>query len=314
MPTLGHRPGGPRDRRADDDLQPGVVPDGADRGGARRAPAALPALRSTSNDLVASFAARAEAIGADAIAVTLDTTLLGWRTKATLDIASLPFLRGQGIAQYTSAPLPPDRRDHRQRGAPRAAARPEPGGDPHAHRDGPQPSRLVRLRHALGPGARRRAGLRAHLLAAVADLGRPRLPARAHEAPDRAQGDPPPGRRAPRGRGGDGRRPGLDHGGRQVDGSISTIEALPAIAEAVVTSSRAIVRLRRAHRAPTRQGPRAGRPGGAASGGRGAYGLGLAGEAGAAEVMTNLQADFDLTMGLAGCASIQEIGPESLRA
>ncbi|MEA2310691.1 MAG: lactate 2-monooxygenase, partial [Solirubrobacteraceae bacterium] len=47
---------------------------------------------STSNDLVESFVGRAEACGAEAIVVTLDTTLLGWRTR-DLDIAYLPFLR-----------------------------------------------------------------------------------------------------------------------------------------------------------------------------------------------------------------------------
>ncbi len=36
--------------------------------------------------------------------VTLDTTMLGWRTR-DLDLAYLPFLRGKGIAQYTSDPV-----------------------------------------------------------------------------------------------------------------------------------------------------------------------------------------------------------------
>ena len=42
------------------------------------------------------------------------------------------------------------------------------------------------------------------------------------------------------------------------------------------------------------------------------YGLALAGEAGVREVVTNFLADFDLTMGLAGCRSLDEIGPETL--
>jgi lactate 2-monooxygenase len=42
------------------------------------------------------------------------------------------------------------------------------------------------------------------------------------------------------------------------------------------------------------------------------YGLALAGEAGVREVVTNFMADFDLTMGLAGCRSVAEIGPEAL--
>ncbi|MEI9921200.1 MAG: alpha-hydroxy-acid oxidizing protein [Bacteroidota bacterium] len=59
---------------------------------------------SKSRDLVASFARRAEACGCSAIVVTLDTTLLGWRTR-DLDLAYLPFLEGKGIAQYTSDPV-----------------------------------------------------------------------------------------------------------------------------------------------------------------------------------------------------------------
>ena len=59
---------------------------------------------STSDELVESFVSRAERSGCEAIVVTLDTTLLGWRTR-DLDIAYLPFLRGKGIAQYTSDPV-----------------------------------------------------------------------------------------------------------------------------------------------------------------------------------------------------------------
>src|SRR5450631_3139176 len=59
---------------------------------------------SRSDELVASFLARAEACGCRALVVTLDTTLLGWRTR-DLDHAHLPFLRGKGIAQYTSDPV-----------------------------------------------------------------------------------------------------------------------------------------------------------------------------------------------------------------
>ncbi|MCB0641392.1 MAG: alpha-hydroxy-acid oxidizing protein, partial [Phaeodactylibacter sp.] len=59
---------------------------------------------SKSNDLVASLVRRAEAINCEAIVVTLDTTLLGWRQR-DLDLAYLPFLRGMGIAQYVSDPV-----------------------------------------------------------------------------------------------------------------------------------------------------------------------------------------------------------------
>jgi len=57
-----------------------------------------------SDALVASLVRRAEACGCEAIVVTLDTALLGWRTR-DLDLGYLPFLEGKGIAQYTSDPV-----------------------------------------------------------------------------------------------------------------------------------------------------------------------------------------------------------------
>jgi lactate 2-monooxygenase len=57
-----------------------------------------------SDALVASLVRRAEACGCAAIVVTLDTALLGWRTR-DLDLGYLPFLEGKGIAQYTSDPV-----------------------------------------------------------------------------------------------------------------------------------------------------------------------------------------------------------------
>jgi len=51
--------------------------------------------------LVADFVRRAEACGCEAIVVTLDTMLLGWRAR-DLDLGFLPFLLAKGIAQYMS--------------------------------------------------------------------------------------------------------------------------------------------------------------------------------------------------------------------
>ena len=59
---------------------------------------------SSVDELVDSFVSRAEACGCDALVVTLDTTMLGWRTR-DLDLGSLPFSHGWGIAQYTSDPV-----------------------------------------------------------------------------------------------------------------------------------------------------------------------------------------------------------------
>ena len=58
---------------------------------------------STDELLVDSMIHRAEVCGARALVVTLDTTTLGWRPQ-DLTLGSLPFAQGEGIAQYTSDP------------------------------------------------------------------------------------------------------------------------------------------------------------------------------------------------------------------
>jgi isopentenyl diphosphate isomerase/L-lactate dehydrogenase-like FMN-dependent dehydrogenase len=59
---------------------------------------------SSSDELVASFLSRAERAGCEAVVVTLDTSVLGWRPR-DLDGGYLPFAHGRGIAQYTSDPV-----------------------------------------------------------------------------------------------------------------------------------------------------------------------------------------------------------------
>lgn len=59
---------------------------------------------SSDDEVVRSLVSRAEKAGAEAIVVTLDTTLLGWRPR-DLDLGYLPFLRGLGIAQYLTDPV-----------------------------------------------------------------------------------------------------------------------------------------------------------------------------------------------------------------
>ncbi|WP_454164371.1 alpha-hydroxy-acid oxidizing protein [Gordonia iterans] len=58
---------------------------------------------STDDRLVDSLIRRAETMGAAALTVTLDTTMLGWRPQ-DLNLGSLPFARAEGIDQYTSDP------------------------------------------------------------------------------------------------------------------------------------------------------------------------------------------------------------------
>lgn len=55
-------------------------------------------------DLAASFVDRAGQAGFGAIVVTLDTWMLGWRPR-DLQNAYLPFLKGEGVATYFSDPV-----------------------------------------------------------------------------------------------------------------------------------------------------------------------------------------------------------------
>ncbi|MEO8193352.1 MAG: alpha-hydroxy-acid oxidizing protein [Gemmatimonadales bacterium] len=57
-----------------------------------------------SRDVAASMVARAEASGYSAVVVTLDTAVLGWREQ-DLRLGHLPFLEGHGIANYLSDPV-----------------------------------------------------------------------------------------------------------------------------------------------------------------------------------------------------------------
>jgi len=102
-----------------------------------------------------------------------------------------------------------------------------------------------------------------------------------------------------------------NHGGRQVDGAVGALDALPGVVAAVggrvpvlfdsgIRSGADIFKALALGAAAVCLG----RPY--------AYGLAIAGEAGARETIRNVAADFDLTMGLAGCTSAAGIGRESL--
>ena len=58
----------------------------------------------TDRDVAASFVERAERAGYAAVVVTLDTLMLGWRPR-DLGRAYLPFLDGIGLANYVSDPV-----------------------------------------------------------------------------------------------------------------------------------------------------------------------------------------------------------------
>jgi lactate 2-monooxygenase len=103
-----------------------------------------------------------------------------------------------------------------------------------------------------------------------------------------------------------------NHGGRQVDGAVGALDALPAVAQAV--GSRLTVLFDSGIRggadmikalALGAQAVLIGRPY--------VYGLGLGGEAGVRHVLRALRNDFELTTRLAGLAKLSELGPDTLQ-
>jgi lactate 2-monooxygenase len=262
---------------------------------------------SFSNELARSFVRRAEACGCEAIVLTLDTTMLGWRLR-DLDLAYLPFILGKGIAQYVSDPEFQRRLDDVEppsAGRPNLAAiqalyrlaRAYPGST-WRNLFSPRPRAAARLFMQLFP----RPSLNWDDVDFLRETTRLPILLKGILHPD------------------DARRAldhGVDgivvsnHGGRQVDGALASLDALPGIVEAV--GGRIPVLLDSGIRGgadvfkAVALGARAvliGRPY--------CYGLAIAGTDGVSEVIRNMHADFDLTMGLAGCASVDAIGREAL--
>jgi lactate 2-monooxygenase len=265
---------------------------------------------STSDELVESLVSRAERCGCSAILLTLDTTMLGWRIR-DLDFAYLPFLRGKGIAQYTSDPvfLEALQETLRQEAPPAGRITLAAIGtllDQASAYPGP---RLAAIRSGLARAAVRRF---------VETYSRPSLSwddlsflRERTQLPILLKGIlHPADAKAAIDHGMDGIVVS-NHGGRQVDGAIATMDALPPILEEV------------AGRVPVLldSGVRSGADIfralalGATAVGLGrpyVWGLAAAGEDGVREVIRNYRADFDLTLGLAGLASVGEIGRGSV--
>ena len=273
---------------------------------------------STDDDLVDSFIARAEAMGASALVVTLDTTMLGWRPQ-DLNRGSLPFARGIGIAQYTSDP----------RFQELVRARVLAGSGPSGPRPRPTPGAIRTLASMSRelPGGFLDNVRSPHTRAAVETFlaiyskpslswddiatlrSRTRLPflLKGILHPDDAL------------RAVDLGVSGLlvsNHGGRQVDGAIGALDALvdvvgalggagsttvPVILDSGVRSGADIAKALALGAAAVTVG----RPH--------VYGLALDGAAGVQAVLENLIAELDLTLGLSGLRSIADLTPEVLR-
>ena len=264
---------------------------------------------SRSDDLVRSFVRRAEGCGCSAIVLTLDTTLLGWRPR-DLDLGSLPFLHGKGIAQYTSDPVFRASLSEASGGEVAKARLTAASLRAFASMVARYPGRLGEKLRSGEPRAAvqrfvatySRPSLTWENLSFLRDLTRLPIVLKGVLHPDDA--------REAIARGMDGIIVS-NHGGRQVDGAIATMDALPAIVDAVhgrvpVILDSGIRTGADAFKALA-SGATAvclGRPW--------VYGLALGGEAGVREVIANFHAELDLTMGLAGCATVGAISRASL--
>ncbi len=266
---------------------------------------------SSSNDLVESLIARAESAGAEAIVITLDTHMLGWRPR-DLDVAYLPFAHGLGIAQYTSDPV------FRRLVAERIAAA-APSETPRVNR-AVLKTLLDMTRHYPGsfwtnlrskePRTAVDVFLEVFSRSSLtwADLefvrNRTTLPIllKGIQHPDDADL---------------AIRHGADgiivsnHGGRQLDGAIGSLDALPSVVDRVKgrvpvlfdsgirSGSDILIALALGASAVL-----VGRPW--------VYGLAIGGAAGAEAALRNLLAELDLNLGLSGNTSIASLGRDTL--
>jgi isopentenyl diphosphate isomerase/L-lactate dehydrogenase-like FMN-dependent dehydrogenase len=227
-------------------------------------------------NLAASLVSRAERAGYGAVVVTLDTYLLGWRER-DLQTAWLPFLQGEGLANYLSDPV-------------FRAALPAPPER--------EPTAAVRyfFEVVTNPALTWKdlAFLRRHTRLPIVLKGILH-PDDAIKAVDHGV-------------------EGIivsNHGGRQVDGALAALDALPAVVAAVADKTLVFFDsgIRRGADVfkAIALGARAvllGRPY--------CYGLAVGGEQGVREVLQNLLADVELTLGLAGCAAFTEVMRDNL--
>jgi lactate 2-monooxygenase len=224
----------------------------------------------------ASFLDRARAAGFTTLVVTLDTWLLGWRPH-DLDQSYLPFIRGTGLAVYFSDP------------AFRAGLEMAPEDDLMAA--------LVRWLPMFAGTDKswdQLSFLRSHWDGPIVLKGIQHVDDARRAADDGVDGIVV-----------------SNHGGRQIDGAVASLDALPAIADAVgdrltilfdsgVRTGADVLKAL----ALGAQAVLVGRPY--------AYGLAHGGQDGVRHVVRSLLADLDLTMALSGHRRLDELTPESL--
>lgn len=223
------------------------------------------------HELTASFLQRAESSGYTALVVSLDTAMLGWRER-DLQHPYLPFLLGHGLSNYFTDPVF------------RARLKASPQDDP---------AGAIRLW----------AGLFSNTSLTWNDLAwlrrQTRLPIllKGILHPDDA--------RLALDHGADGIIVS-NHGGRQIDGAVAALDALPPIVAAVQQKIPVLfdsgIRYGSDAIKAMALGARA-----VLLGRLYLWGLAIAGEQGVRDVVQNFLADLDITMGLSGFRSIREL-------
>jgi len=253
------------------------VAEKADEENGGEAPRWFQLYPSSDTELNESLLERAEKAGYSAVVVTLDTHLLGWRER-DLESAYLPFLDGEGLANYFSDPVFRDSLPHPPEENEFAAVRQfiDVFSDPSLTWED--------LEDIVGM---------TDLPVVVKGVLHP------DDAVEAIQ------------RGAEGVVVS-NHGGRQVDGAVGALDSLPRVADAVDDDASVLFD------SGVRRGADAlkavalgadavllGRPY--------VYGLAVGGADGVRSVVKNFRGDLDVTMGLAGCTSVDEVDGSVVR-
>ncbi len=222
-------------------------------------------------DVAASFVERAEAAGYGAVVVTIDTPTLGWRPR-DLRNAYLPFLRGEGCANFFTDPVFRAKLDRAPEEDLLAAA-------------GAMLMTFSNLALTWDDLDWLRERVSVPLLVKGVLRGDDALLARAH---------------------------GVDgivvsnHGGRQVDGSVATLDALAEVRDAVGSDYPLLVDGGIRRGADVVKALALGADA-VLLGRLYAYGLAVGGAAGVEAVLRQLLAEVDLTLALCGGSSLREL-------